>query len=424
MKKRALCALLAVLLCVSLLPVSALAAEDTVAINETNFPDPNFRSWLQAKYGDSAVISQVTEIDVANQSISNLKGVEYFTALTSLNCELNNLTTLDMSGNTGLTYLRCRVNELKTLDVSKNTALTYLNCYDNQLTSLDVSSNTSLEKLYCDENPLKTLDVSNNTELTDLSCSYNQLTTLDISRNTKLSALYCYNNQLTSLDISRNPHLLEAYIKGEKGVYSNYTRYLISGRGLHVDSDIKITCLSVTAQPKSQTVAAGKTATFSVKANGYELQYQWYVQKKGSTAWSKVSGGTSAKLTVKTAASMDGNKYRCQVTGAGRDETVTVTGKAAKLTVIAKPKITTQPKAASVAAGKAATFKVKAAGTGLKYQWFVMKAGTNKWAKLSGKTAATLKLTAKKNMNGNKYRCQVKNKAGSVYSKAVKLTVK
>ena len=46
MKKRALCALLAVLLCVSLLPVPALAAEDTVAITKTNFPDDNFRSWL------------------------------------------------------------------------------------------------------------------------------------------------------------------------------------------------------------------------------------------------------------------------------------------------------------------------------------------------------------------------------------------
>ena len=45
MKKRTLCALLAVLLCVSLLPIPAMAA-DIVEINETNFPDPNFRSWL------------------------------------------------------------------------------------------------------------------------------------------------------------------------------------------------------------------------------------------------------------------------------------------------------------------------------------------------------------------------------------------
>jgi Leucine-rich repeat (LRR) protein len=424
MKKRALCALLAVLLCVSLLPVSALAAEDTVAINETNFPDPNFRSWLQAKYGDSAVISQVTEIDVANQSISNLKGVEYFTALTSLNCELNNLTTLDMSGNTGLTYLRCRVNELKTLDVSKNTALTYLNCYDNQLTSLDVSSNTSLEKLYCDENPLKTLDVSNNTELTDLSCSYNQLTTLDISRNTKLSALYCYNNQLTSLDISRNPHLLEAYIKGEKGVYSNYTRYLISGRGLHVDSDIKITCLSVTAQPKSQTVAAGKTATLSVEASGQDLTYQWYVQKKGESTWTELTGETKQELTVTAAKELDGSSFRCEITGAKRDGKETLTSEAATLTIVSKPKVTAQPKAASVKAGKKVTFKVKASGGSLTYQWYRLKPGAKKWEKIKKATKASYSFKAAKKWNGYKYKCLVKNKAGKVYTKAVKLTVK
>ena len=70
------------------------------------------------------------------------------------------------------------------------------------------------------------------------------------------------------------------------------------------------------------------------------------------------------------------------------------------------------------------TFKVKASGGSLSYQWYVLKTGTSSWAKLSGKTAASLKITAKKTMNGYKYKCLVKNKAGSVYSKAVKLTVK
>ncbi len=194
MKKRTLCALLAALLWVSLLPIPAMA-EDTVAITETNFPDDNFRSWLQAKYGDSAVISQVTEINVADQSISNLKGIEHFSALTRLDCDFNRLTSLDVSKNTGLEYLDCNCNELKSLDMGKNTGLKTLHCDNNQLTSLDVSKNAELKYLYCYSN---------------------QLTSLDVSKNTGLTRLYCYDNHLTSLDISRNPHLLEAYIKGEK----------------------------------------------------------------------------------------------------------------------------------------------------------------------------------------------------------------
>ncbi len=96
----------------------------------------------------------------------------------------------------------------------------------------------------------------------------------------------------------------------------------------------------------------------------------------------------------------------------------------AKLTILTKPKITTQPKSVSVKAGKKVTFKVKASGGELKYQWYVMKAGTTKWVKMSGKTKATLSFTAKASKNGWRYRCLVKNVAGSVYTKAVKLTVK
>ena len=55
-----------------------------------------------------------------------------------LSCLNLQLTTLDVSRNTGLTYLACGNNRLTTLDVSRNAALTYLACYNNQLTTLDV----------------------------------------------------------------------------------------------------------------------------------------------------------------------------------------------------------------------------------------------------------------------------------------------
>ena len=187
------------------------------AINEENFPDEKFRNWILAqKYGEDGAltaeeIAAVTEINVSNKSISDLTGIEYFTALTSLNCEGNPLTSLDVSNNTALTELDCSYNQLTSLDVSNNTALTSLNCDGNQLTSLDVSKNTALTLLDCSWNQITSLDVSKNTALTKLDCSYNKLTLLDLSNNTALTLLNCDGNKLTSLDVSKNTALTLLY---------------------------------------------------------------------------------------------------------------------------------------------------------------------------------------------------------------------
>ena len=184
-----------------------------VAIDNTNFPDANFRTFVKnfdTNKDDSlsdTEIAAVEEIDCYDKGISNLKGIEYFTALRSLNCGYNQLTALDVSKNTTLTKLYCKNNQLTVLDVSKNTALTYLRCNRNQLTSLDVSKNTALTKLYCSTNQLTSLDVSKNTALTKLDCYNNQLTSLDVSKNTALAGLNCGYNQLTALDVSKNTAL-------------------------------------------------------------------------------------------------------------------------------------------------------------------------------------------------------------------------
>jgi Leucine-rich repeat (LRR) protein len=82
----------------------------------------------------TADISGIKSLDVSNYNITDLTGIEDFTALTSLSCDSNQLTSLD---------------------VSNNTALTYLNCYDNQLTSLDVrnGNNTNFTSFYSSNNP-------------------------------------------------------------------------------------------------------------------------------------------------------------------------------------------------------------------------------------------------------------------------------
>ena len=190
--------------------LTASAAEGDVAINETTFPDANFRSYVQENCDTNSdgtlsveEIAAVTSIDVQSKGITDLTGVEYFTALTTLNCGLNSLTSLDMSNNTELKYLACNNNQLTILNVSSNKKLTDLIMYWNQLTSLDLSNNTVLVNLNCQNSKQMTsLDVSGCTALTTLECYYNQLTSLDVSVCTALTKLTCYNNQLESLDVS------------------------------------------------------------------------------------------------------------------------------------------------------------------------------------------------------------------------------
>lgn len=213
---------LSLVLALTLLPSMALAAGEGVAINDTNFPDKNFRTYISKVYDENnndildaneiAAVTELTFVDPDNSSvrmanIASLKGIEYFTALTTLDCSEQKLTTLDVSANTKLTKLDCSENQITSLDLSKNTALTDLDCGYNQFSVLDLSENTALTTLDCGYNKLAALDVSKNTNLKDLICSENQLERLNVSANTALTRLTCNDNKLVALVLGQNTAL-------------------------------------------------------------------------------------------------------------------------------------------------------------------------------------------------------------------------
>ena len=203
----------------------------------TYVPDDNFEQALidlgydigpLDDYVQTDNINTVTDLAIWNRNIDDLIGIEDFSALTTLNCAVNNLTNLDVSNNSQLTYLNCEGNLINSLNVSNLTslstlfcnsnnlttinlneliALTNLYCSNNQLTTIDVSQNSLLELLNCYHNELTNLYINQNQELIELTCSNNQLSSLDVSLNTKLEQLSCSYNQLTSLDVSNNPLL-------------------------------------------------------------------------------------------------------------------------------------------------------------------------------------------------------------------------
>ena len=154
-------------------------------------------------------MSANTALETLFCSYNNLSSLDVSsnTALETLRCYYNNLSNLDVSANTALMLLWCSNNNLSSIDVSANTALTYLNCSSNNLSNLDVSANTALSTLYCHFNNLSSLDVSANTALTKLSCNDNNLSSLDVSVNTALTFLKCTNNNLSSLDVTANTAL-------------------------------------------------------------------------------------------------------------------------------------------------------------------------------------------------------------------------
>lgn len=146
---------------------------------------------------------------VSMPSLENLN-VTGCTALTTLNCSYNHLSSLNVSANTVLTTLNCSYNQLPSLNVSANTALTTLAFSHTGLTSIDLSANIALTHLECYTTGLTSLDVSANIVLADLGCSYDiwagigQLTSLNVMGCTALTFLDCKNNLLTSLNVSGN----------------------------------------------------------------------------------------------------------------------------------------------------------------------------------------------------------------------------
>ena len=195
-----------------------ITGTSSVQINEANFPDEVFREYVMNNFDTDSdgmlseeEIAAVTSIggSVGNSGISSLKGVEYFTALTYLNCSYNKLTALDVSNNIALTELHCENNQLTALDVGECSALTELHCGNNQLAELDVSHNDALTVLDCWGSRLNALDLSNNRALTELYCGKSNLAALDLSNNTALTILLCNYSRLTELDISHNTALKE-----------------------------------------------------------------------------------------------------------------------------------------------------------------------------------------------------------------------
>lgn len=207
--KKCLSVLLATVLATGCLSAVVAYADDNVEINEANFTDANFRTYVSEKYDTdhngylSPEERNVTIISLSNNDIKTLKGIEYFTSVEKLRVGNIKLEELDVSALKNLTDLTCQGNKLQTLDLTNNNKLQTLNCARNQLTTINLIS-SSLLNLDCHSNKITSLDLSLVTNLQKLICYQNELSNIDLTANTKLQTLNCTYNHLTSLDLSKN----------------------------------------------------------------------------------------------------------------------------------------------------------------------------------------------------------------------------
>ena len=205
-----------------------------VVINETNFPDENFRNWLLnntdplacnlpnkhlGTYGingygkdnklTTAELSNIRWLRLRNLGIKNLKGIEHFTSLIDLDLFGNPIETIDLSNNTELQFLVLN-GVFNSLDVSKLTKLTYLGINNTHITSLDVSELTNLRGLHTTGCMIASLDLSKNTLLTNLEVS--GIESLDLSHQANLAHLSITMSPMEEIDLSAKNSLHQVWI--------------------------------------------------------------------------------------------------------------------------------------------------------------------------------------------------------------------
>lgn len=154
-----------------IIPAIIVLFPTIVSAQNVVFVDPNFKAVCVADpsintNADSEISIAEAQaftgsIDASSQSISDMTGIEEFTAATGLDCGYNNIVNLDLTYNVNLTMIDCSSNSLATLNVTGLTSLNTLYCSVNYLTCLDLHTNTSLTTVDCGTNNLTSLNLKN-----------------------------------------------------------------------------------------------------------------------------------------------------------------------------------------------------------------------------------------------------------------------
>jgi RHS repeat-associated protein len=162
----------------------------------------------------------------------------------------------------------------------------------------------------------------------------------------------------------------------------------------------------IKTQPSDLTVCSGALAKFYIIPLSSDVTYQW--QTYDSLSLVNIEGATDSSLTITTADSLNGRKYRCVVTSSLGTEISQVV----KLTVNTLPTITMQPVSIMLCDGDATGFSITATGKDSTFQW-QYSTDNNTWNNINGANNNDYSFIANSAENGHTYRCIVGGSCGS-----------
>ena len=178
--------------------------------------------------------------------------------------------------------------------------------------------------------------------------------------------------------------------------------------------------VTITGQPANRTVLAGSNASFTVAATGFAPpSYLWYSNAVALTNGGRISGATSATLSISNVQTNDSAAYQVILTNNYGSATSSV----ANLTVLAPVQILSQSGSQAVLLGGAATFAVAAIGTGpLNYQWYFNGAPLADGGRITGSATPTLNIANVQMSDAGGYVTVVANLLSSATSLTASLT--
>ena len=170
--------------------------------------------------------------------------------------------------------------------------------------------------------------------------------------------------------------------------------------------------LAWSAQPQPLAVAVGQTIAFTAATRATSLvTYQWFKDGQPLTNGGRLSGATSASLSITGATLADEGDYTVRATNATG---TSIESDSAEFAFLAAPEITSMPAGRTAPAGAAFAAPATARGAGtLSYQW--LRAS----APVSGQTSTVLSLPAPSTTDTGWYQLRVTNTLGTITSAPV-----
>ncbi len=272
-------------------------------IDENTFPDVEFRFFVlefdrnQDGYFSASELASVQSMNLNYMEIYSIKGIEYFTNLTSISCNDTKVTdfdlsknvalreisidegmdhrgyikTVDISGCVNVVTLDCFARGIQKLDLTKldmiselyidvsaeildlsgNKNLKIVNIVDEKLTSLNLSDSKQLETVLLEAPVLKTLQLPDRSNLKGLFLYCESLTSVKVGNYPELEGIILKSNVIDTLDLSQNPKLESLNL-----ITPQLTKLDISKQSLLVELCIdakSITSLDLSQNPRLES---------------------------------------------------------------------------------------------------------------------------------------------------------------------------